>query len=480
MNADSLPVRLGDVVADKYRVERVLGRGGMGFVVEATHLQLDQKVALKFLLPEVAAHPEVVGRFVREARAAVKVQSEHVARVLDVGSTPSGAPFMVMEYLRGDDLARLVTERGPLPLQDAVGYVLEACEAIAEAHAIGIVHRDLKPANLFLAERPSGRPIVKVLDFGISKLPMSVNDAALTKPTTMMGSPSYMSPEQMVAADTVDRRTDVWALGVVLYELLTAKLPFMADTMPELVGAVLQRRPEPIAALRPDAPPEIQAIIDHCLQKEREARYANVAELAAALVPFGPARSDLSLERILHVLGLPPGSVRAPPRVAQASTAYRPATHPVAEPTFSPTTTHGGTGARGGSRRWIPIAAIAIAAGGIGAFAIARGRSASTPARIEAAPSPADSRATSYPAPSTEPPRTTLAPVPSAVVEPSTAPVHETPPAPDHVPARVEKTAPRAAPAAPAASASAPAGPDCHVVSYFDADGNKHFKKECR
>ncbi len=255
MTADSLPLRPGDVVAEKYRVERVLGRGGMGIVVQATHLQLDQRVALKFLLPEVAAHPEVVSRFLREARAAVKVQSEHVARVLDVATTPDGTPFMVMEYLQGDDLAQRVTERGALPLSDAVGYVLEACEAIAEAHSLGIVHRDLKPANLFLAERPSGKPTVKVLDFGISKLPASVADAALTQPTTMMGSPSYMSPEQMVAAATVDTRTDVWAMGVVLYELLTAKLPFMADTMPELVGAVLQRRPEPLSASRPTRRP---------------------------------------------------------------------------------------------------------------------------------------------------------------------------------------------------------------------------------
>jgi serine/threonine-protein kinase len=485
VSTEALPVVPGDIVAGKYRIERVLGRGGMGFVLEATHLQLDQKVALKFLLPEVAANPEVVGRFVREARAAVKIQSEHVARVLDVGTLDSGAPFMVMEYLRGADLSRLVEDQGPLPVRDAVGYVLQTCEAIAEAHALGVVHRDLKPANLFLAERQSGQPIVKVLDFGISKAPMSVHDAALTKPTAMMGSPSYMSPEQMVAAETVDVRTDVWALGVVLYELVTGKVPFVADTMPELVGAVLQRTPEPIAVSRSDVPSELQAVVDRCLSKERDGRYPNVAELAAALAPLGPPRSEQSLERILHVLGLPAGSVRHPVRIAPAATAMR---H---RETFSPTF-HGVQGTRARAWWWMPIVAMVAAGATVAVIALGRARSES-PAHVEAAvappPSPLPNTATT-PEPTAEAPpvreaQPTVLPSPRPV-SPDELASSAVPVAPTNRAPRTDKPSrPAAVPASASAAVPGPAstaapGNDCHIVSYFDADGNKHFKKECR
>jgi len=475
MSFDPLTVRPGDFVAGKYRIERVLGRGGMGFVVEATHLQLEQKVALKLLLPEVAANPELVSRFVREARAAVKIQSEHVARVLDVGVLESGAPFMVMELLRGTDLERVVEGGGPLPVREAIGYVLEACEAIAEAHAQGVVHRDLKPANLFLAERPSGKPMVKVLDFGISKATMSVTDRSLTKATTMIGSPAYMSPEQMVAAATVDIRTDIWALGVVLYELLTGHLPFVANTMPELVGAVLQATPEPIAAVRNDIPSELQQIIDRCLSKEREGRYPNVAELAAALVPLGPPRSDLSLERILHVLGLAPRSERAPVGGALSAIPVRP------NETFSPTS----RGAQRGRSRawwWMPIAA--MLAGGATAAVLVHGRGYPTADRAEAIR--AASASTPSPPSASPPPFAALPLEPqTSLVAPTEAPSSSDPvlasvpatvdsgPPPTHT-SRVEKTTPHAS-VAPTAAA-----PDCRVVSYFDANGNKHFKKDCR
>ncbi len=328
-SASSDPIQVGDLVAGKYRVDRVLGEGGMGIVVAATHAQLDERVALKFLRPIVASNPEIVQRFIREARAAVKIRSEHVARVLDVGTLDSGTPYMVMEYLDGQDLAQTLAGRGPLPVGETVTYVLQACEAVAEAHSLGTVHRDLKPANLFLARRPNGRPVVKVLDFGISKVASAGDNAALTNASAMMGSPSYMSPEQMVAAGSVDVRADVWALGVVLYELLTGRLPFMAETMPELVGMILQSAYTPVAALRPDVPPGLQGTIDRCLQKDRTFRHANIAELAAGLVPFGPPRSDLSLERIAHVLGLTGGASHT----VSASTA--PAPHQGAQ-TFSP------------------------------------------------------------------------------------------------------------------------------------------------
>src|ERR1051326_8983161 len=182
------PVKEGGVLAGKYRVERVLGVGGMGVVVSALHLQLDERVALKFLLPDALENQEAVARFQREARAAVKIKSEHVARVSDVGQLENGAPYMVMEYLEGSDLSDVLKQRGSLPVEEAVQYVLEACEAIAEAHALGIVHRDLKPSNLFLAKRPDGRSIVKVLDFGISKVRASggMADAAMTKTSSVM------------------------------------------------------------------------------------------------------------------------------------------------------------------------------------------------------------------------------------------------------------------------------------------------------
>src|SRR3954470_13666053 len=212
------PVQEGEILAGKYRVERVLGVGGMGVVVAATHLQLDERVAIKFLVPDALSSDEAVARFAREARAAVKIKSEHVARVIDVGTLDNGAPYMVMEYLEGGDLSRVLQAQGPLPVEDAVEYVLQACEAIAHAHVLGIVHRDLKPANLFLTKRNDGSQSVKVLDFGISKVlsgnsGASSSDAAMTRTRAVMGSPLYMSPEQMTSTRDVDGRTDIWALG---------------------------------------------------------------------------------------------------------------------------------------------------------------------------------------------------------------------------------------------------------------------------
>src|SRR6478752_9937760 len=196
-------VHEGQILAGKFRIERVLGQGGMGVVVAATHLQLDERVALKFLLPDALANPEAVERFAREARAAVKIKSEHVARVSDVGTLESGSPYMVMEYLQGEDLASWVRRNGAMPVPDAIEFLLQACEAIAEAHALGIVHRDLKPANLFVTRRVDGSPCIKVLDFGISKLTAAGADQGITQTASLLGSPLYMSPEQLAAARDV-------------------------------------------------------------------------------------------------------------------------------------------------------------------------------------------------------------------------------------------------------------------------------------
>jgi serine/threonine protein kinase len=298
-------VHEGQILAGKFRIERVLGQGGMGVVVAATHLQLDERVALKFLLPDALSNPEAVERFAREARAAVKIKSEHVARVSDVGTLESGSPYMVMEYLEGQDLAGYVHANGAMAVPAAIEFVLQACEAIGEAHALGIVHRDLKPANLFVTRRVDGSPCVKVLDFGISKLTMPGGgaDLGMTKTSTVMGSPLYMSPEQMSSTRNVDMRTDIWALGVILYEILTGRVPFEAETMPQLCGMILQDPPRPLRDLRPDLPDILQAVIFRCLEKSRDRRFANVADLAAALAPFGAPSAQRSAERISRVLG---------------------------------------------------------------------------------------------------------------------------------------------------------------------------------
>lgn len=294
------PVAVGEVIADKYRVDRVLGIGGMGVVVEATHLVLEQKVAIKFLLAELAQHPEAGARFQREARAAAKIQSVHVCRVLDVGQTKDGAPFMVMEYLEGCDLGQELDSGGPIDSMLAVDYVLQACEALAEAHAAGIVHRDLKPPNLFLAERTDGSRIIKVLDFGISKL--TDGDVHLTKTSSVMGSPQYMAPEQMQSSKQVDPRTDIWALGAILYELLAGTPAFAGETVPEICINIVNTEPRPLEEIREDVPQELIEIIATCLRKNPDERFENVADLGNALSQFGPPMSHLSVERVSRVL----------------------------------------------------------------------------------------------------------------------------------------------------------------------------------
>jgi eukaryotic-like serine/threonine-protein kinase len=290
----------GQILAGKFRIERVLGRGGMGVVVLATHIQLDEQVAIKFLLPEALKNPEAVRRFEREARAAVKIKSEHVARVTDVGTLDTGSPYMVMEYLNGCDLAEYLHERGPLPVDEAIDYLMQAIEAIAEAHALNIIHRDLKPANLFRIQRADGSPSIKVLDFGISKL--SGADASMTQTSSMMGSPYYMSPEQMTSSKTVDARTDVWALGVILYELVSGQVPFDGESVPEIVAKVLQNSPPRIE--RAGFPPALGEVLLTALTKDREQRYSDVAALAIALAPFGPTHSRTSVQRVSRVLGV--------------------------------------------------------------------------------------------------------------------------------------------------------------------------------
>ena len=295
---------LGTLLAGKYRLERVLGEGGIGVVVAATHEDLEQRVAVKYLKPIAKIDPVLRERFLREARLAAKLKSDHVVRVHDVGTSPDGTPYMVMELLEGRDLsARL--DLGALPAGEAVDYVLQACEALAETHAMGIVHRDLKPENIFLAARAAGAPIVKVLDFGISKLtekhPDSRRSARLTGVTDRFGTPQYMPPEQLNASTNVDARSDIWALGVILHELVTGARPFHGDSLPEVCANVLGRT-YPGFGHYVSPLPGLEAVVRTCLQKNPADRFRNVGELAQALAPFAPPRARDCAERVAEVV----------------------------------------------------------------------------------------------------------------------------------------------------------------------------------
>ncbi len=305
----------GDVLAGKYRVEKVLGEGAMGVVVAAMHVHLGERVALKFLKQEFLTNQEVVARFLREAQSAVRIKGEHIARVSDVGTLASGAPYMVMEYLTGTDLGVLLETRGKLDVAQAVDCVIQACDALAEAHSLGIVHRDLKPSNLFLTTRPDGSALVKVLDFGVAKL--LNNDPSkpqLTANGAVIGSPVYMSPEQLLGKKTVDARSDVWQLGVILYELITGICPFDGTTMAEIMLAIGVQPAKPLRQARPDAPPEIEALIVRCLEKDAANRLPDVAALAEGLLPFASnRRAQVSVEHVVSLLRGPGAVANLPP-----------------------------------------------------------------------------------------------------------------------------------------------------------------------
>jgi serine/threonine protein kinase len=449
------PVAPGDVLAGKYRVERVLGAGGMGVVVQATHLELDERVAMKFLLPHAVESTEAAARFVREARAAVKIKSEHVARVTDVGRLENGAPYIVMEYLHGADLSA-VLQRGPLPIEDAVDFVVQASDAMAEAHAAGIVHRDLKPSNLFMASRADGTPIIKVLDFGISKVNVpDTSEAALTRTTTIMGSPFYMSPEQMRSSKDVDHRTDIWALGVILYELLAGTQPFNGETLPQLVAAILSEPPQSLRALRPEVPPDLEAVVIHCLEKDRDRRFQSIGAMAQALVNFTSGRSRHTAERIMRLSGLSiPGAGPVPgggfPTASGMDLAGNASASGARTNTSWTDTNRGSPQGR----------TAALAAGGLGvvlvlgggAFFALRGHSsaASEPASSSG---PAAAEVAAAPVAPTAPPE--IAPL-------VPAPAETTPPVPASAPSAAKSAAPRPSsshPAAPRPSATQPTAP---------------------
>ncbi len=451
-NESTAPVQIGEILAGKYRIERVLGMGGMGVVVEALHVELDQRVALKFMLPAAAANQAAVERFAREARASAKLRSDNIVHVTDVGTLESGAPFMVMEYLEGEDLGQMLKAGGPFSVGDAIDYVLQGCAGLAEAHAAGIIHRDLKPANLFLARREDTASVVKIVDFGISKVRVDGVAQKLTSTSDLMGSPLYMSPEQLASSRDVDARTDIWSLGIILYELLAGAPPFDGDTLPQVCAAVLVAHPPPILEKRPDLPDGLVAIVAKCLEKRADDRYADVRALADALAEFAPPHSSATLERISR---LAPGASRAPAE-RSPTPSERPRLAIVDEPhreTASPWTPADGTAPlpKTSKRTWVVVAIACAAIGVGGAFALAPRRAA--PVRPLAQ--------TEIAAPTSE---LTAAPVSppiasaSAVAMPIVSPPATIPQA-AHTPT-VAKRAPRVAPSSAAPPAPSPSASD--------------------
>ncbi|MFO0616181.1 MAG: serine/threonine-protein kinase [Polyangiaceae bacterium] len=297
------PAEIGDLIAGKYRVDKVLGTGGMGVVVAATHVGLNEVRAIKMLRPKLATNPAYTDRFLQEAQAIARLKSEHIARVHDVGihvrADGQSVPYMVIEYVEGGDFATVLRQRGAPPVEQAVTYVLQITEALAEAHKHNIVHRDIKPANLFLSTSNDGSACVKVIDFGIAK-----TAANLTQVGVVLGSPRYMSPEQIRESRDVDVRADIWSLGIVLYELLTGQTPFQGGGILEVCERIFEDDPARPSRLRADVPAALDAVVLRCLEKDRERRYPHVAALAEALAPFATEDARTVAQRVARVLGV--------------------------------------------------------------------------------------------------------------------------------------------------------------------------------
>ncbi len=388
-------VSIGEIFIDKYRVDSILGHGGMGVVALCTHLALNERVAIKMLRRDVLDDADAVERFMREAQAASKLKSEYVARVTDVGRSRTNVPYMVMEYLEGLDLGDLLDDRGYLGLPWAIEITLQACEALAEAHSLGIVHRDVKPSNLFVTWRPDGSALIKVLDFGISKA-LTGGAMELTQTQSLLGTPAYMSPEQMRSARQVDARTDIWSLGTVLYELIEGHRPFEAESFSEMCVKVAVDPPTPMKK----APAALQQVVMRCLAKLPEQRYSSMAELGHDLVPFShdPHQAQVLVERMTRTLRRSavmdweaavrelPGPERTPEPAAPASSPAIPMPLMSAVAAAAPLVTETYAVPRRKPRRGIAIA-VAIAGAATIGVALSRARDA----RVRS-PSPAASR----------------------------------------------------------------------------------------
>jgi len=295
---------VGEVLAGLYRIERRIGEGGMSVVLAATHVPSGQLMAVKLLHQETASAEGAVARFWREARLVSRLQNPHVVKIFDVGMLADDTPYMAMELLQGETLAARMDRLRKMSLDEAKGYLAQACDAVMAAHAIGVIHRDIKPENMFLTKTPEGE-VLKVLDFGISKTmrgAVSDDQQRLTKTTDVFGSPTYMSPEQLKASRDVDVRADVWSLGVLLHEMLAGAPPFDGRSVAEIFGAILYIAPKPLTTLRPDVPRSIEAAVLRALEKDRDKRFPDVASFRAAVfgdgqkVPVGPADPGGAIE----------------------------------------------------------------------------------------------------------------------------------------------------------------------------------------
>jgi len=459
------PVRVGEVVAEKYVVERTLGIGGMGVVVAARDRLLDRTVAIKFLLPKLAGSDTAVQRFTREARAATRITSEHVVRLLEIEKLPDGTPFFVMEYLEGDDLRAVLRERGVLSPSLAVDYVLQAAQAVAEGHVKGVVHRDIKPSNLFLTQRADGTALIKVLDFGIAKTTErdEPESTALTSSDDVrLGSPAYMPPEQLQDPRNVDTRSDIWSLGATLYELICGRPPFEGNGYLELATAILKEPPVPLSErdVPSTVPRALEQVLRKCLEKDRNNRYTNAAELAAALAPFGSEDARMSAARVSGMFG----SQSSLPAVTKAVPVSDDDCEPTLDVAGETNRNTPGSG-RGRERRTSDVGAVAseappaanrnwliigVAAVAIGAVFVLRSPTVSQPASNAAAvPGPVATPAAA-PATAAVEAKPVVTATPESPAEPKGI-AHEA-----EAPHEAEKPKPAAVAAKPAAETAAP------------------------
>lgn len=301
---DAVVPKAGEIIAGKYEVVRTLGEGGMAVVFEALHLRLRQRLAIKVLRPDIPEFSEVLARFEREARATARLRSVHTARIVDVDTLPNGLPYIVMEYLEGLDLDAALHASGPMPVEQAVDIVLQVTEAMGEAHSLGIIHRDLKPANLFVCRSRTGdRPLMKLLDFGISKITEDEESGRITQAHAYFGTPCYAAPEQLRSAGDADARSDVWSLGIILFELLTGKPPFTGPATAVIARVLSDPIPWPLE-LRPDLPRDLARVLLQALKRDPTERFQTMREFAEALAPFAPVdRSSQALVRPKGRLG---------------------------------------------------------------------------------------------------------------------------------------------------------------------------------